>query len=288
MAFLDNSGDIILDAVLTDAGRERMARGDGSFKIVKFALGDDEINYELYQKSLPSGQKDLQIMQTPVLESFTNNTSSMKSKLISIPRTDLLYLPIILLNQKMGVAKDSSSETILVSVDETTTKDLSISEYLNGYEPTSGKNVRVDQGINNNRPSTVAMDSDLVETQYMIELDNRMASVATADGTPTPVSFVDDDNIASYYVSLDDEYVYNNPVTGIDANQAINGPRGTYVQFKLRSSENLKSSTYLFTLLGSEFNIDGVAHLYIDTTLRVTGVTTGYRIDIPIRFIKKK
>ena len=37
MAFLDNSGDIILDAVLTDAGRQRMARGN--FKIVKFALG---------------------------------------------------------------------------------------------------------------------------------------------------------------------------------------------------------------------------------------------------------
>ena len=28
MAFLDNSGDIILDAVLTDTGRFRMARGD--------------------------------------------------------------------------------------------------------------------------------------------------------------------------------------------------------------------------------------------------------------------
>ena len=26
MAFLDNSGDIILDAVLTDAGRQRLAR----------------------------------------------------------------------------------------------------------------------------------------------------------------------------------------------------------------------------------------------------------------------
>ena len=36
MAFLDNSGDIILDAVLTDTGRFRLARGDGSFKIVKF------------------------------------------------------------------------------------------------------------------------------------------------------------------------------------------------------------------------------------------------------------
>ena len=33
MGFLDNSGDIILDAVLTDTGRKRLARGDGSFKV---------------------------------------------------------------------------------------------------------------------------------------------------------------------------------------------------------------------------------------------------------------
>ena len=51
MAFLDNSGDIILDAVLTDTGRMRLAKGDGSFKITKFAFGDDEINYELYDKN---------------------------------------------------------------------------------------------------------------------------------------------------------------------------------------------------------------------------------------------
>ena len=41
MSFLDNSGDIILDAVLTETGRRRMA--EGNFKITKFALGDDEI-----------------------------------------------------------------------------------------------------------------------------------------------------------------------------------------------------------------------------------------------------
>ena len=45
MGFLDNSGDIILDAVLTDVGRKRMAEGE--FKIAKFALGDDEIDYSL-------------------------------------------------------------------------------------------------------------------------------------------------------------------------------------------------------------------------------------------------
>ena len=29
MAFLDNSGDIILDAVLTEVGRRKLALGDG-------------------------------------------------------------------------------------------------------------------------------------------------------------------------------------------------------------------------------------------------------------------
>ena len=43
MGFQDNSGDIILDVVLTDEGRKRLAKADGSFEIVKFACGDDEI-----------------------------------------------------------------------------------------------------------------------------------------------------------------------------------------------------------------------------------------------------
>ena len=53
MAFLDNSGDIILDAVLTELGRKRLA--DGDFQILKFGLGDDEINYGTYDLSHPSG-----------------------------------------------------------------------------------------------------------------------------------------------------------------------------------------------------------------------------------------
>ena len=73
MAFLDNSGDIILDAVLTDTGRQRLARGDGSFRIAKFALADDEVDYAKYDKLAATGRKDLEILQTPVLEAFTNN-----------------------------------------------------------------------------------------------------------------------------------------------------------------------------------------------------------------------
>ena len=42
MGFLDNSGDIFIDAVLTDEGRERLARNDGTFAIVRWRPADDE------------------------------------------------------------------------------------------------------------------------------------------------------------------------------------------------------------------------------------------------------
>ena len=45
MAFQDNSGTIILDAVLTDVGRKRMVQG--KFRVSKFLLGDDELDYSV-------------------------------------------------------------------------------------------------------------------------------------------------------------------------------------------------------------------------------------------------
>ena len=101
MAFLDNSGDIILDAVLTDLGRKRMA--EGNFRITQFALGDDEIDYSLYNKDHPSGSAyyDLQILQTPVFEAFTRENSNINYGLLTYDgNNELLYLPKIVLNQK--------------------------------------------------------------------------------------------------------------------------------------------------------------------------------------------
>ena len=55
MGFIDNDGDIIIDVVLTDRGRELLARNDGSAVIVKWAAADDEIDYGVYNRSHPSG-----------------------------------------------------------------------------------------------------------------------------------------------------------------------------------------------------------------------------------------
>ena len=311
MAFLDNSGDIILDAVLTDEGRKRLAKGDGTFRIVKFALSDDEIDYTTFNKTHASGSAyyDLEILQTPVLEAFTNNGSSMKSRLMSIPRTNLLYLPVIRPNKGQ---KDSmpnatrNAHLILVDKDtEDAFSDLLGTQQglLFGENPANGFMIRCDQGLDTPEiPPTRDLDSSLVETQYIVEIDNRLGSLATKDGQRASVSFIDDDQVGSYYFSLgtDPSYVTNNNntdainATGVDegnALEAIMGPRGTILQFKVRSSIELATSDYLFDKLGSTDTAQdlGVSSnfKYIDTLIRVTGATTGYKLDLPVRFMKK-
>jgi len=69
------------------------------------------------------------------------------------------------------------------------------------------------------------------------------------------------------------------------------GPVGYRLSLLIGPSTNLASSTYLFTQLGSSTTINdggGGSETVnsIDTTIRVTGATTGYRVDLPVRFIK--
>lgn len=298
MAFLDNSGDIILDAVLTDTGRMRLAKGDGSFRIISFAFADDEIDYSNYTAVTSSGYEDLTILQTPVLEAFTNNASSMKSKLVTITSPDLLYLPVIKLNEAFSndYKRYNADNIFVVAVDKSTARDdaslNNVVGIMNGENLADSKAFRLDQGLDNSAiAATRTMAGSLLETQYIIEIDNRFGSLYSPDATrAAAVSYIDDDNMASYYLTLDSNpnFVTMNTNTDVvTATQVIQGSRGTVLGFKIKSSVDLESSTYLFTKLGSTKTIEGVSCRIIDTFVRVTGQRTGYRVDIPVRFIKK-
>jgi hypothetical protein len=300
MAFLDNSGDLILDAVLTDTGRYRLAKGDGSFRVAKFALGDDEINYNNYNKNHASGSAfyDLSILQTPILEAFTDNAASLRSKLISIPRTNLLYLPVLKVNDLFEKTALHASGAFFVAVDKDTEDTISVVNNLLvdgivlGESLKGGTTIRVDQGLDTTEITpAVTIDSDLVETQFIIEMDNRLGKVASkVNGRPAKVSFIDDDNIASYYLSLgtDLDYVLENEEREDKATQVISGPRGTLLQFTIQSSLDLNTSDFLFNQLGAQTTIapNATAVHKIDTYVRVTGATTGYRVDIPVSYLK--
>ena len=85
MGFLDNTS-ITVDAILTKKGRELLARGDGSFNITKFALSDDEVDYNLWDTAHPNGSNyyGAVIENTPVLEAFTDQNQVMRYKLITL------------------------------------------------------------------------------------------------------------------------------------------------------------------------------------------------------------
>jgi len=98
MGYLDNSS-ITVDAILTKRGRELLARNDGSFNITQFALGDDEIDYTLFNENHPNGSQfsGEAIENMPLLEAFPDESNIMIHKLITLPR-GTSKLPIISAN----------------------------------------------------------------------------------------------------------------------------------------------------------------------------------------------
>ena len=329
MAFLDNSGDIILDAVLTDTGRFRMARGD--FKITKFALGDDEIDYSLFNRNHPSGSAyyDLEILKTPILEAFTNNTSLMKSKLMTITNTNILHMPIMKLcdGGYQGTAPDlqgtklANIGTYIITVDSNTEDpDTSlVTPHVDstGIIHTRGTNyICVETGMDTLKvPPSIELPANLRETQFIVELDDRLGTLigppALGSNASLPVSFIDDDQIASYYISANSgmdaggvvgdrfDTLRGSLERGNPTKHRIRGPRGRILSFRIKPSINLQTSTYLFEKLGSTFTQtadnapvvglrNGKVYYHIDTFVRITAATTGFSIDIPIRYIKKQ
>ena len=166
---------------------------------------------------------------------------------------------------------------------------------MNGLN-SQGTPIRVDQGLDTVSPTPAStMDETLVETRYMIEMDNRLGAIVDRKGRAAPLSFIDDDNIAAYNLSLDTNPTIIQRNTNKDlvgaSRETLKGPRGTTLGFMIKSSVDLQDSNDLFEKIGktsqSWVDTTGTATIhYIDTIIRVTGLTTGYRIDIPVRLVK--
>tara|TARA_R110001583_G_scaffold176973_2_gene331858 strand:+ start:1648 stop:2346 length:699 start_codon:yes stop_codon:yes gene_type:complete len=87
MGYLDSS-TITVDAILTKRGRELLARNDGSFRITQFALGDDEIDYTLFNENHPNGSQysGEAIENMSLIEAIPDENNIMRHKLITLDR----------------------------------------------------------------------------------------------------------------------------------------------------------------------------------------------------------
>jgi len=126
MSYIDNQ-TITVDAILTTKGRQLLAQ-NGNLNITNFALADDEIDYGLYQPNHPNGSAfyDIAIRNTPVFEPISDETQTMKYKLVSLSQ-GVTSIPVI------SIAQDK------ISVPNTYTGTISISPSTNpSYNLTLG------------------------------------------------------------------------------------------------------------------------------------------------------
>jgi hypothetical protein len=105
MAYLDNT-EITVDAILTKKGRQKLASGQ-SLNITKFALGDDEIDYTLYEPAHPKGSAyyDSAIRAIPITEASPDETQVLRYKLVTLPK-GTTQIPTV----KLGVPQINATQ----------------------------------------------------------------------------------------------------------------------------------------------------------------------------------
>lgn len=116
MGFLDHStNNIIIDAVLTDKGRELLAANDGSFRIVRYSFADDEVDYTLIKKFGRTIGKEKIEKNTPVFEAQTASSLALKYQLASYSDPSLIALPILRASTLQGDIMNGRTQKVEVS-----------------------------------------------------------------------------------------------------------------------------------------------------------------------------
>ncbi len=151
MGFLQgDTNNIIIDAVLTDTGRQFLARNDGSFSTIKFAFGDDEVDYSIIQKYGRTVGKEKIEKNTPIFEALTNGSLAQKYKCIALSNPNLVRLPSL---QLQSGASTTTGTVQLASGGTTGRRNQAIT---------------VQQNIVNE----VAIATELVDQSFIVEMNN--------------------------------------------------------------------------------------------------------------------
>jgi hypothetical protein len=198
MGYLNNQV-ITVDAILTNKGRELLAKNDGSFRITQFALADDEIDYTLYNPTHPSGSSFYgeAIQNMPLLEAFPIETQIMKYKLATLPR-GTAKLPVL----DLGYSAISLNQGAALSI---TPQTLNYLGNTQGYE-TSGYSATISDvrlmstftgvGINTTAAatanaavtSTTTLGTNVSMTVIGSQINLRATTVNTLFGNNTQLS----------------------------------------------------------------------------------------------------
>jgi hypothetical protein len=189
MGYLNNAV-ITVDAILTDRGRELLARGDGSFKITQFALSDDEVDYALYDPTNISGSAFFgqKIENMPLLEAMPKATQNLRYKLTTLPRGTAL-MPVL----DIGYSAISLKQGATLSITPQTLNYLGNNQVFesSGYTVTiadvrtmaSFEGIGINTTTAQNLNSTTTLGTAVQKTVVGTTINLRATTVNTLFGT---------------------------------------------------------------------------------------------------------
>ena len=196
MGYLNNQV-VTVDAILTKKGRQLLAQNDGSFRITQFALGDDEIDYTLYNPLNNSGSAfyGQAIDNMPLLEAFADESQIMKYKLATLPRgtavlpvLDLGYAGITL---KQGASLSITPQTLNylgnASAFETSGYTATISD-VRTMATFNGIGIQSEAAQTQNSTSTTTLGTNVSSTVIGSQINLRATTVNTLFGTNTQIA----------------------------------------------------------------------------------------------------
>lgn len=213
MGWLDQStNNIILDAVLTDQGRQLLA-SQGRFVITKFSLADDGVDYGIVTQYGRTVGKEKIEKNTPIFEALTNPTLAIRNSLVSISTVSnvVTYLPTFTISPTGTVTLNFAS-----TASQLITVELSIED---GF----------------------SCPPELIDDDFYVTVDNRFLRASTKTVT-APVS-VSSTNIATYIFPAD-QTSSTNPLSRISLNltpQSV--PAATQAAYKVAGTTHL--TTYV-------------------------------------------
>ena len=307
-SFLDGS-DLMVDLILSSAGRRLMA--EGRFNPVKFALHDDEIVYDKHSLYTDATGK---FEGTPILEAISDNNKHAKYNLLTLGlhTTHLVSTALATDSAARGTPQTTNSDYIIVSTEDTYTSQLSSADlpsgYLLGYDKTATANnsdffIKVDHGVNDDTSDgpyswRETLPSELTETQFVIKMDHRLGRLLMPNSDPgvllRPIS-VDDHHVATYIITNSprnpsmSSFFETLPSTQ-EASQIKGGRAPHRSLFAIAAAPNINTrSTTIWTDLGTteaSFFTSGDSAYVIQSTLTGYGLNTNWTLSVPLRFIK--
>lgn len=214
MGFLDHStNNIIVDAVLTDEGRKRLASNNGSFSIDMFALGDDEVDYGLIKKYGRTVGKEKIEKNTPIFEGLTLGNLEQKYKLMGISNPYLTKLPKLVL---------------------TTSTSQIFGPKINNIKFT----------INQQLGTETVIDKELVDQHYTIEMNDMLLFI---QGSTANISY----NKIATYANITQSVTTNNNNNGTSLTVSLNRKSLSDSTFDIyRDPGNVKKITTVVKITG--------------------------------------